>query len=334
MPKDSPGLESLMYTLSSLSECADLLSRPLARDHYLSYDGDRMNQVRISDIITGVGTEQANALKQRVDVATDALGSFIDEICCRNLEELGFPVILSLLNQEIESDHDGVPHDVAETKLCSLVGRILVRCEQVCVDPHGVENFCIATLEDSEQLVYHKYKLLKAFKSGLEELSNARECGKSDLLETLRQDKYFSLVKLRGKFIETYTRTLSRTLIARLKNDSGIAHTALLPEIICAQVHVAKISKDWGSLEAPILDIIGFLELSSGSRPDLMQALCTLLLAHESVLPIFIAEIENRKRLVLTFRRSLSFDLSQDLRTVVSHIITLIDEVDHSFRPA
>lgn len=322
---------SKLYEPCSLSECADMILRPLGRDHYLCRNEEQFNQLTISDVILGVGTEQKTDTKKRIDISISHLGRFIDEVTVRNVNRIGLPLVKTLLNIETDADEDGVPLEDVENELCSVVGRILVRCDQVSSDSQSVRRFCSALLSDGEQLVYHKYKLLKSLKAGFKQLSYPSESDGRGLLAIVGMDKQFSMVKLQNRFTETYSKTL-QDAFSRLISASKLAEKALLPEIAAAQVSVAGVSKDWGSLESSIDALIYELDRSKPFRTDIMETLVSFLLAHESVLPMYVYEDDRRKILYRVLRRSSESEMKEELREVIMHFVTLLEEFDPRIR--
>ena len=319
--------EKALYQPSSLSECIDLLSRPLAGDHFLRHAEERLNQITINDVILGVGTEQISDNKNRVDLSVSFLGDFLDEIVGKNVGRVGFPLIKMLVNLEVEADDDGVPIESAETRMCSLIGRILVRCDQVSMNIKDVESFCCDLLDDNEQLVYHKYKLLKALTSGFKEICDTREGKGKEVLAVVRQDDHFSITKLRNRFTETFSRTLIRTLNTKLGNSDQWGYV-LFPEIIASQIVVASLCKDWNSLEIPINNLCRHIEKNSMIKEDLVQCVLSLLLSHGSVFPLFVSDVDNRNLLLRVLKRIGCAEIKDELKTVTSQLQSLLEETD------
>jgi hypothetical protein len=146
----------------SLWECYQLMSTPLPRDHSLVKGLDRRNQVKYSDIITGVSTESPSESLTRRSVAVEYVPGFIHELNRRNIPILGEGLVRQLLSLETDGDEDGIPTEADESRVTELIGRIVYEIQLKTTDKKLVENMLSSILSNREILFYTKYRLIKS----------------------------------------------------------------------------------------------------------------------------------------------------------------------------
>ena len=311
-----------LYCCSSLRECLEYLAAPLARDHFMNKDPENRNSVTISDIITGIGTEDPLRQKARTDQAIRTIPEFVDEIDGRNCEGLGTRVFHALLNVETDSDESGVPLDQEEDHVCRILGRILLRIQVVSPDRSLAKSMLVSIMNSKQVFPYQKYKVLKACRSAMLALSEqARssgdrvECGKDASLQSRE-----SALTVRSRLADSIAHTVDSALKELLSEEtSNELNDALFGDFIETLALASKIAKDCYLLEPSVTALLRSLRLRFDI--DRLRALLQLLLSNRSTLDLVCEDDDLRSQAsrVLEEVKSRS-DIHGELRDLVSEI--------------
>lgn len=277
------------YKPASLRECLDLLCQTLPRDHYLILDAEKRNNIRVSDIVTGTGTERSTEISSRSQHAIKALPQYIDEITARNCESLGIPLIHALLNVETDSDEDGVPLDESEARVSQIVGRCLLQLEVSSAGRPLVQDLISDILLSKEMLLYSKYITLKAARAAIELLdASSRSPSVADvsgLNFPIKSSLNQPLVQLRNRLSLSISVPSQAAVSSILGNTEGFfVNRAIFGDLIQTLLESARFGKDADMLVPSLMSILQFLRHSFDI--DVVKGLLNLVLFHNSVLSI------------------------------------------------
>ena len=307
---------------TSLQECLSLLTLPLSRDHFLVKGKEDRNRIRVSDVITGTGTECQREAAQRKKSALQNCHKFVDEISHRNSRQLGLGLVNALLGVETDVDEDGVPLEEDESKVCQLVGRILVEIQSKTREPSILEEATSNILANSEVLLYHKYKLLKSVRFGAEALSNSL-ASKSYITNIVPFKPEQSLAVIRDRYMACIAKSTSSDLdrILSLEDTSLFVNKVLVNELVDTEIVMSKTADDTESLMPMIRSLVVYLKKSSMSDEEFVKALLRLLTCSKQVL-LDVAEDESIVALLRIVLKQImnSRNLSSEVLELVASI--------------
>lgn len=270
---------------TSLQECLSLLTLPLPRDHFLVKGIEDRNRIRVSDVITGTGTECQREAAKRQESALQNCHKFVDEISHRNSRQLGLGLVNALLSVETDVDEDGVPLEEDESKVCQLVGRILVEIQSKTREPRILEEASSSFLSNGEVLLYHKFKYLKSVRFGAEALGDSL-ASESDSTNIVPFKPAQSLALIRDRYMACMSRSMSSELdrILSLEDTSLFVNKVLVNELVDTEILMSKTADDTHSLIPMIKSLVVYLKKSSIPDEELVKALLRLLTCSKQVL--------------------------------------------------
>ena len=280
----------------------------------------------VHDVITGTGTERLSEGSIRREEAISALPSLIDEISARNINELGLPILNQLLQIEPDCDEDGVPLEESEDSLCGISSEVLVRLQAVSNSNNLLPNSLFAFLNDKEQLMYNKYKLLKSSRFAIGALGKALQDRKSSTSERTTSlcttSSSATTLAVLNNFASSVSSSLGLAMKETLMNrDALFLNKVLVGELVTTQIEVCNVSKDWSQAATVLEQAIGLVD--SDSDEDVMKALMRLLVVDERVV-LAITESEESARKLKRFTSIIAS--SRRLDPAVKDAIQFIDQ--------
>jgi hypothetical protein len=317
-----------LYEPSSLAECVDLLSRPVQRDNPLFCDPESVNRKFISDLVTGVGTEQPLDSFKRKDLAASFIHDHRYDITSRTCGVLGVSAIKCLLELEGETDDDGVPTDESEEKICGIMGRVIARMESVSTCGTLVPDALYSILNDKEQMIYHKYKLLRAIRSGSRMLADAQASPELALLSdsdsvAMQRSCKSNIATLNG-FVSAVSRTIEKSILDTLANkESLFLNKMLLNELVETAIELGRTGKDWTFMADTCERIVPTVEKEKDE--DIIKPVLRLLTADPRVVQSIASEPDTVQQIRDALKAWLSLPaICQEVKNVISAVLSSI----------
>ena len=310
-----------LYEPSSLAECVDLLSRPVHRDNPIFCDPESVNRKLISDLVTGVGTEQPLDTLKRKTLAASFIDDHRDDITSRTCGVLGISAVKCLLELEGETDDDGVPTDESEEKICGIIGRIIARMESVSISGPSVSDALQSILNDKNQLIYHKYKLLRAIRSGSKVLADARV---NPHLESLAGSTSYAMqgackskIATLNGFVSGVSRIVEKSILETLANkESLFLNKVLLNELVETAIELGRSGKDWTFVADTCERIIPTAEKENDE--DIIKPVLGLFLADRRVVQFLASEPDTSRKMCNALNTWLALTtISEEVKDVI-----------------
>ena len=331
-PRDYPYISGP----TCLAECLELLSRPVARDHYLIREADNLNQVSIQEVIAGIGTEKIEDSKKRQEAALYGVRIYMDEITSRTSMSLGISLINSLLCLEIDTDDDGVPLDEDEANVCDHIARLMLRVEAVSQSQMILADFFTRILLDKETLLYNKYKLLKAVRVACRSLTSWPADGSFSLhrrnvqsLVPIANSK--STLAVLNDFAANVSLAFDRALVGLLSNQEILpTNNVLIGEIMLTLIELANFTKDVGHIASSIIEISDLVRETTDV--EVVKGVLRMILTDQKTLEEILCDREGtRKLLLMTKILKARVDLSQDISELLDAIHNCVEPAEHTY---